>query len=853
MTEAHAARDTQSRADDRQQPNENWAIDCAQHFGFAAIQKPVTALAQAVDHVSGTSLEQATQFMEAPVSAEFGSARWHAEQVASGVGAVVPFIGAMAITRPVASRLLETPMITMSAAPASTVLARYSLAEATAAGFVQGAVFEPSHGQDDFIGQRVRQGVVSGATMASLHGMSRVLTGYTGTGIVSNVFNAGVSGAGAGAVSTVADSVVNNHTFTAKDLVTSSYSMAFTGAAMSAGTGNFMRLHQEKSSLPAIEEFVARRFDGKSSGDHYITWLQKQTPMERAGLALTHMQDKLGLRSKKTAPEAQKTDASSDAAPASRHKFQIGLSDFSALDRVQLIGRLQKLSNNPLVNERSITSFVDGFTKATENWKNDNLPELQRRYEAGQKEVDSRFEASLRLQDEHRNNRTEVRTRTDDGGFHTTWRDHPSVIEAVERSKAAVAERDATYKQLVDARNARTQTIEKAVNEFLRANNLPEITVQSSESLPGDAGYGNGTLRIRGKVMDSPAVTGGQIGLTFHELIHLTQDYLRLRMYADELGVGKHPTELDIVQLRYRALRDFLEKNPQDRGNPEINDALTDQFLQSVLKTRDGVRLTPDELKAAKAIEYATDNYHEHPWDADAKKTRTQSSNLFNTANNLHHFDVYSILQTALYQPDKLLSDFGFKRVPRELVRLAQDANVEPPVTLKQSSADLGILHALRDSKKGQPDLKPGRKDLDTKPSTRLGDGKVTFGPDAKPQSVPGKRGDVSDKAAPNAAGKLQQVSILNDEPVFNVSGDGVLIESKPRLSPRPGLEDSVVLRVKEIMDAQVKVLDKKVTRFGSRDYGWYMDNLLERQAYPAGILAFLYAQSRENAQAGQR
>jgi hypothetical protein len=48
-----------------------------------------------------------------------------------------------------------------------------------------------------------------------------------------------------------------------------------------------------------------------------------------------------------------------------------------------------------------------------------------------------------------------------------------------------------------------------------------------------------------------------------------------------------------------------------------------------------------------------------------------------------------------------------------------------------------------------------------------------------------------------------------------------------------------------DILDKQFDKLGKQAEKYGVRSYRWYMDNALEQEAYPAGLLAFLMAQAK--------
>jgi hypothetical protein len=211
--------------------------DLGRHLSYSAIQRPLTAVSQIVDRVAATNLENNTHLISQPQFAELGTGRWHAEQIANGVGTAVPFLAAMAIAKPIAKNVIGEPMFLLSKAPAATTFSRYALAESSLAGFVQGAVFEPSSGQGSFLNERLHHGVASTITMGTMHSVSKLLGGVNvlSPGLLKNTLNNGIAGGTGAIVSGVSDAAMSGRSINGKELLTSAYAMSFTGMAMSAG------------------------------------------------------------------------------------------------------------------------------------------------------------------------------------------------------------------------------------------------------------------------------------------------------------------------------------------------------------------------------------------------------------------------------------------------------------------------------------------------------------------------------------------------------------------------------------------------------------------------------------------
>jgi hypothetical protein len=246
------------------------------------VQKPVSGVTQLIDSVAGTQLQQKTEFMKQPGQADFGSARWHAEQLAGGVGAIVPFLIGAAVARPFTKAIFENGVLEMSSAPAGKLLERYALGDAAVAGFTANAVFEPSTGQGSLLEQRLKQGTVGAITLGSMHAGSSLLGRFTGAsaaeaGMINKALTTGIAGGGAGILGASADAWMNGRSLDIKQIGASGYAMAFTGGALSMAGGNFMKLNTNRSQLPAVDEFVARNYDGSNNVEHYQAWLAKQS------------------------------------------------------------------------------------------------------------------------------------------------------------------------------------------------------------------------------------------------------------------------------------------------------------------------------------------------------------------------------------------------------------------------------------------------------------------------------------------------------------------------------------------------------------------------------------------------
>ncbi|MCA9805433.1 MAG: hypothetical protein KC777_25860 [Cyanobacteria bacterium HKST-UBA02] len=181
------------------------AGDLFRSMAYAGAQSPVNGAVQLVDNVAGTDFLPAVQFVTPPEPAEFGSARWHAQQIGYAAGMVAPFL--------ILHKTLH------GGAPLASSLA--SVRATAVTGTIYGGVLTPTLAGEDPLTGRLRNAAVSGATFATLSassiGLKTLGAELTGTsavasGILKNEVAAGVlSGLPAGLVSADSESLLSGH------------------------------------------------------------------------------------------------------------------------------------------------------------------------------------------------------------------------------------------------------------------------------------------------------------------------------------------------------------------------------------------------------------------------------------------------------------------------------------------------------------------------------------------------------------------------------------------------------------------------------------------------------------------
>lgn len=814
MSESELAR-TFAPLEDAQNNQTSLIADLGRQLFYSAIQRPLTAVSQIADKFAGTDLERKTHLISQPKFAETGSTRWHAEQIASGVGAAVPFIAAMAISKPIAKNLVGEPMFMLSKAPAATTFSRYALIESSMAGFVQGAVFEPSSGQGKFLEERLHHGVAGTITMGTMHSVSKVLGGLNvlSPGVLKNTLNNGIAGGTAALVSGVSDAAMSGRSIDGKELLTSAYAMSFTGMAMSAGAGSFTRLKHPEFRFPEVENYVARTKSGDAGFDHYLGWLSDQTYAGKARLASLSIQQRLGLRDKRPARVFDREEivaqdgtkhSDNDVATQPKVSKDLNLFDLKAVDRVEMVARLQKLAANPLANEASMARFTDRMNKATEAWSTDRLAQLETQLKEYQQDL--------------------KKNAGPNGEFIADIKAKHKVSDTISDDMRA-------------ARDVRTKQLEGALNEFLKEEGLPEVTVQAVLTDGSSAGYLVGNVIIDSRLMDSRKPTSDQVGLLYHELVHLEQDTLRIRMFADNIGIGKEATPAQLAKLK-----DILEQRRfnSGTGNPSGAD-MRDSFIESVINRRAGVKLTEQELSAAIDYDNAV-RFYDSPVKRTLHDLEKQHTEVTNSLKHLEPEQVESLLRYSVNQPALFKEKYGFAEIPEDLKSLAASIGFTDPNVRISVARDPALLKNLRsvgkdvdkkapsDHGKAAPGQKlshPFGKDLALKKPGQKD-------PAGRPLMPPIDFGKVSE---PKAAGTANGAEAHFKSPFKSVMRDVS--------APEARVTEPIVSQVRQILESHRSQIETRLTSNRRQSYKWYMGNIMEREAYPTGVLAFLYNESQ--------
>lgn len=241
----------------------NVAVDAVQQglycAAYTGLQSPVQGLAQLVDRTTGAHLEKNVTVMEAPSPADFGTAKWHAQQVGSAAGMLAPFMLVAKGTHAAVGRIAGVELAATEATANSLLSGRNGrlIAESALSGFVYDSTLRPvtdaevAHKRaltendstgpvtaSEFWMHRGMHGISGAATFATLTASTLGLRHY-GVGKIAgraeHVLSGALAGLPAGIVNAETNSLLHTRKFAGtEELAKSAYTMSFIGGAMGA-------------------------------------------------------------------------------------------------------------------------------------------------------------------------------------------------------------------------------------------------------------------------------------------------------------------------------------------------------------------------------------------------------------------------------------------------------------------------------------------------------------------------------------------------------------------------------------------------------------------------------------------
>ncbi|CAN5737153.1 hypothetical protein BH10CYA1_BH10CYA1_34360 [soil metagenome] len=151
---------------------------------YTGIQEPISGITQIVDEFAGTKFLSKMQLISAPEQAKFGSADWHAQQVGSAVGMLLPFL----LVRKGVRGVLGTTAAEEAGLLSKQAAFGMNMKEAGLTGFAYDAFLRPSQPNNGGLGQflldRGTQGAVGAGTFMTMTGAGLGLNRLAGASAV---------------------------------------------------------------------------------------------------------------------------------------------------------------------------------------------------------------------------------------------------------------------------------------------------------------------------------------------------------------------------------------------------------------------------------------------------------------------------------------------------------------------------------------------------------------------------------------------------------------------------------------------------------------------------------------------
>ncbi len=219
-------------------------------FAYSALQTPVNGVVDTIDHIAGSHILPKVQVIDAPAPEKPFSVGWHAEQLGSALGLLVPYLATH-------KALEATGLNVFSAEKASTQML---LARSATSGFVLESLLRPgdanAQGSNYWLG-RVGNGVVGAATFSAFTGASiglkSIASGYEGSVaanlLKNNIVAGSLVGLPIGAASAELYSrLETGHGASLRQLGEGAYGMALVGGAL-GGLGQLGETQKPGSTL----------------------------------------------------------------------------------------------------------------------------------------------------------------------------------------------------------------------------------------------------------------------------------------------------------------------------------------------------------------------------------------------------------------------------------------------------------------------------------------------------------------------------------------------------------------------------------------------------------------------------
>jgi hypothetical protein len=451
-----------------------------------------------------------------------------------------------------------------------------------------------------------------------------------------------------------------------------------------------MKLDMNRSQLPAVDEFVARNYDGSNNVEHYQAWLAKQSLAgksrnlyDTAFDALREKSDallqRIGVDRSTTKDEDANNAKYGDLPPDGHRDLKLTLAGMSPTDRLTLVRQLERLGKTPMLNEASLQDLHERLVEATKTWKSDLPPTL----------LTATEEAAARVKATQADLESVGRQRKSVSGDESKELDLALAEKAQEEAvKNWQQARDAYQKEM----NTRAQKVGDAINPWLLKNDISALKVEAG-AWDGVANYsyGQGRISISNAALSKPEFSADFFGMLFHETVHAKQDVLRIKWLADQMGINEKATAEQLEQLNRRQVMPTVLHGD---GQAQLEDALP--FTEQILAARKGARLSPAEARQGAAID-AQIRAGQPAWTTKAEAITDQQVNVLNVVDFNEPYRVGNVLDELVSNPESVQQKFGFTEIPARLSQLSAARAALSPDVWSRGEPDASVVNEVKD------------------------------------------------------------------------------------------------------------------------------------------------------------
>ena len=326
----------------------NAVSDGMQSALHSALQAPTDGVLQIVDHTFDTKLSKGNPVFAQPETAEFGTKRWHAQQIGAAGGMILPFLVVAKGTRGVFSKF-EGSAVVAEGATLSKGAKGMAILEQGVNGFIFDSVLRPSNPDSQhFWKDRFNHGLVGAATFSTLTASSiglRGLMGKPGSNALGNfvqrdLATGALSGIPAGLVSAHGNSLVEKgHLASSKESFQGAYTMAFIGAGLSGLhviPGKRLTLAERIADGPGTLAGRAKLAEGLAAKEKSL--LEGDGPLGTRQTRIGTLGSRTSLEGKMASGDAPKLNGDQGLNPFGAPKGPLELSGFGLGNKGSKLG-----------------------------------------------------------------------------------------------------------------------------------------------------------------------------------------------------------------------------------------------------------------------------------------------------------------------------------------------------------------------------------------------------------------------------------------------------------------------------------------------------------------------------------